>query len=121
MTERQHSPHPATKNLTHEDPEPMDAKLAGYPWLPRMIDKARASEAGTLGTYYRYPCPIDAACLDLLGIDADTFRDIANQAVNGQAVIDQLAAIDASPEQIVNFDPIQLNDELHRDGRSSDR
>jgi hypothetical protein len=32
----------------------MDATLDGYPWLPRMIDKARA---GTLGDYYRYPCP----------------------------------------------------------------
>jgi Domain of unknown function (DUF5069) len=81
-----------------------------------MIDKARASQAGTLGTYYRYPCPIDAACLDLLGIDADTFREIANEAVDGQAVIDQLATIGASAEQIIDFDPVQLNDELHRGG-----
>ncbi len=94
----------------------MDAKLAGYPWLPRMIDKARASQAGTLGTYYRYPCPIDKACLDLLGIDADTFREIANEAVDGQAVIDQLATMGASAEQIIDFDPVQLNDDLHRDG-----
>jgi hypothetical protein len=93
----------------------MDAKLAGYPWLPRMIDKARASQAGTLGTYYRYPCPIDRAFLDLLGIDADTFREIANHA-DGQAVVDQLAAIDANVEQIASFDPVQLNTELHRDG-----
>lgn len=94
----------------------MEAKLAGYPWLPRMIDKARASEAGTLGTYYRYPCPIDAACLDLLGIDADAFREIANGAVDDQAVVDHLAALGARAEQIVNFDPVQLNADLHRDG-----
>jgi hypothetical protein len=116
MTAHQHSPHPAAKNLALEDPAPMDAKLAGYPWLPRMIDKARASHAGTLGTYYRYPCPIDAACLDLLGIDADAFLEIATEAVDGQAVIDQLAAIGASAEQIITFDPVQLNDDLHRDG-----
>jgi hypothetical protein len=116
MTAHQHSPHPAAKNLAHEDPEPMDAKLDGYPWLPRMIDKARASQAGTLGTYYRYPCPIDAACLDLLGIEAGTFRDIANETVDNQGVVDQLAAIGASAEQIVHFDPVQLNDDLHRDG-----
>jgi len=116
MTEPAPSPRSTAKNLTHDDPEPMDAKLAGYPWLPRMIDKARASQAGTLGTYYRYPCPIDAACLDLLGIDADTFREIANEAVDGQAVIDQLATIGASAEQIIDFDPVQLNDELHRGG-----
>lgn len=116
MTEHQHSPHLAAKDLAHEDPEPMDAKLAGYPWLPRMIDKARASQAGTLGTYYRYPCPIDAACLDLLGIDADTFREITNDALDGQAVIDQLATFGASAEQIIDFDPVQLNADLHRNG-----
>jgi hypothetical protein len=116
MTTHQQPPRPAAKNLAHEDPEPMDATLAGYPWLPRMIDKARASHAGTLGTYYRYPCPIDAACLKLLGIDPDTFREIANDAVDAQAVIDQLAAIGASAKQIVNFDPVKLNTELHRDG-----
>lgn len=116
MTEPAPSPRSTAKNLAHEDPAPMDAKLAGYPWLPRIIDKARASHAGTLGTYYRYPCPIDAACLDLLGIDADTFRDIANEAADGQAVVDQLAAIGASAEQILDFDPVQLNDDLHRDG-----
>jgi Domain of unknown function (DUF5069) len=116
MTDPAPSPRPIAKNLANEDPVPMDAKLAGYPWLPRMIDKARASQAGTLGSYYRYPCPIDAACLDLLGIDADTFREIANEAVDGQAVIAQLATIGASTEQIIDFDPVQLNEELHRDG-----
>jgi hypothetical protein len=116
MTTPPQSPHPAAKDLAHEDPEPMDAKLHGYPWLPRMIDKARASHAGTLGTYYRYPCPIDAACLDLLGIDADTFRKIAAEAIDEQAVIDQLTTIGANAEQIASFDPVQLNHELHRDG-----
>jgi hypothetical protein len=99
MTEHQSSPHPAAKDLAREDPESMEAKLAGYPWLPRMIDKARASHAGTLGTYYRYPCPIDAACLDLLGIDSDAFRTIASRAADDQAVIDQLTATGASTER----------------------
>ena len=116
MTEHSASAHPAAKNLEHEEPAPMDAKLAGYPWLPRMIDKARASKAGTLGTYYRYPCPIDAACLDLLGIDAGTFRTIASRAIDDQAVIEELATIGARVDQVVDFDPVQLNAELHRDG-----
>jgi hypothetical protein len=116
MSDRPASALPTAKNLADEDPAPMDAKLDGYPWLPRMIDKARASQAGTLGTYYRYPCPIDRACLELLGIDAETFRDIANGAVDGQTIVHRLGAIGASAEQIVDFDPVQLNDELHRDG-----
>lgn len=116
MTEYPVSALPPAKNLAHADPASMDATLDGYAWLPRMIDKARASHAGTLGTYYRYPCPIDRACLELLGIDAETFRDIANKAVNGPAVIEQLATAGASIDELVNFDPVALNAELHRDG-----
>lgn len=33
----------------------MDATVDGYARVPRMIDKARAATAGTLGDYYRYP------------------------------------------------------------------
>jgi hypothetical protein len=94
----------------------MDARLAGYPWLPRIIDKARASHAGTLGTYYRYPCPIDAAGLDLLDIDADTFREITNRAVDDQAVVSDLASSGARLDRLASFDPVQLNADLHRDG-----
>jgi Domain of unknown function (DUF5069) len=116
MTQRRQPPHPAAKNLAHEDPEPMDAKLADYPWLPRMIDKARASHAGMLGSYYRYPCPIDAACLNLLGIDARKFSEIANLAGDNTDIVNELARIGASAERIAHFDPMQLNAELHRDG-----
>lgn len=91
----------------------MDAKLAGYPWLPRMIDKARAAEAGTLGEYYRYPCPIDASCQDLLGVDASTFREIACRAHDDKEVIHLLAAIGVDAERLAQFDPVQLNADLH--------
>jgi hypothetical protein len=113
MTERQPSPHPAAKDLTHEDPAPMDAKLDGYPWLPRMIDKARAAEAGTLGSYYRYPCPIDGACLDLLGIDPGAFREVATRAHDDEYLVDALARMGADFEQLAHFDPMRLNAELH--------
>ena len=116
MTEHPNSSHSAAKDLAHEDPAPMDDKLASYPWLPRMIDKARASQAGTLGTYYRYPCPIEHACLDLLGIDADTFRAIASRVDGGQAVLDALASVGASAQRLLQFDPVQFNADLHREG-----
>jgi hypothetical protein len=91
----------------------MAAKLAGYAWLPRMIDKARASQAGTLGAYYRYPCPIDAACLDLLGIDANTFRVIAHDATTDQHMVDTLADIGANIDNLLGFHPVRLHAELH--------
>jgi hypothetical protein len=62
------------------------------------------------------PCLIDAPRLALLCIAANTFREIANEAVDGQTVIDQVAAIGAGAQQIVNFDPVQLNDERHPNG-----
>jgi hypothetical protein len=111
MTDQQHSPHPATKDLSREEPAPMDAKLGGYPWLPRIIDKARASQAGTLGDYYRYPCPIDAACLALLGIDDDTFRETANRAADDHGVIDLLANIGARLEQLASSAPRSEEDD----------
>src|SRR5437764_214983 len=77
---------PPAKDLSQEEPRPMDATLDGYPWLPRMLDKARAADAGILGGYFRYPCPIDRACLDLLGIGADAFRRIACASADDDTV-----------------------------------
>jgi hypothetical protein len=116
MTDQHQSPHPTAKDLSQEDPAPMDVKLAGYPWLPRMIDKARASHAGTLGDYYRYPCPIDAVCLDLLGINAAAFREIATRALDAQDILDHLSRLGANTQRLIRFDPVQVNAELHRDG-----
>lgn len=73
-----------------------------------MIDKARAAQAATLGNYYRYPCPIDVACLAVLRIVADTFREAANRAVVDQAV-DELLKLGGSTDPLLSFDPVQLN------------
>jgi hypothetical protein len=114
MTENQHSAYVVAKDLARVDPEPMDAELAGYPWLPRMIDKARAAQAGTLGPYYRYPCPIDAACLDLLGLDASTFLEISHAANNNHQVLNALLSRGAGPERLAGFDPVRVNAQLHK-------
>lgn len=105
-----------TMDLTKEQPRPMDATLAGYTWLPRMIDKARASRAGTLGEYFRYPCPIDRACLAHLGVDAERFADLAVSAPSDDAVVDGLKQLGVPDADQVEFDPIALNEELHSNG-----
>lgn len=94
----------------------MDAVLAGYPWLPRLIDKARAAGAGTLGSYLRYPCPIDAACLHLLGLSADAFRELATAARSDSEVVDALMRRGISPSALETFDPLALNAALHGGG-----
>ncbi len=103
-------------DLSVEEPRAMDASVAGYPWVPRMIDKARAARAGTLGTYFRYPCPIDAVCLRILGVDADTFADTAAASATDLEVIDCLRHEGARPVRVANFDPVELNARLHGNG-----
>lgn len=48
--------------------------LAGYAHLPRMLDKCRATLAGTIGEYV-YPCPMDQRLLDFAGITAEQLID----------------------------------------------
>lgn len=55
-------------------PRSVKEKLSGYVHLGRMIDKCRATLAGTLGEYI-YPCPMDQRLLDFVGISADEFQD----------------------------------------------
>lgn len=67
-------------DLTKEYPRSPKEKLGGYVHLCRMIDKARAKAAGTIGEYI-YPCPLDQALLEFLGISGDVFYEaLKNQA-----------------------------------------
>jgi hypothetical protein len=50
-----------------------------------MIDKARAKAAGTLGDYI-YPCPLDQALLDFLGLGADAVFEIAKQGTDDEVL-----------------------------------
>jgi len=63
-------------NLTEEFPRSPREKLADLVHLPRMVDKARATQKNTLGEYI-YPCPLDQIMLDFLGVDSDTFKEKA--------------------------------------------
>lgn len=65
-------------DLTKQFPRSPQEKLGGYAHLARMIDKARAKGAGTLGEYI-YPCPLDQALLEFLGVDADAFLKTATE------------------------------------------
>ncbi|MBC7544757.1 MAG: DUF5069 domain-containing protein [Candidatus Sericytochromatia bacterium] len=53
---------------THVPRSPF-AELHGYAWLPRMIDKARATAAGTSGDY-QFNCPMDQKFLAFYGLQA---------------------------------------------------
>jgi hypothetical protein len=63
-------------DLRKHYPRSMKDKLAGYIHVARMLDKARAKTAGTLGEYV-YPCPMDERLLEFTGIDAEAFQEAA--------------------------------------------
>ena len=62
------------KDLTKEFPRSPFEELEGLPWLPRLIDKVRALQAGTLGDYTPYPCGGDRHFLGVVGVDADQLK-----------------------------------------------
>ncbi len=60
-------------DLTQHPPRSPRVRLGGFVILPRMLDKGRATIAGTTGEY-RYACPLDQRFLDFAGIDPEASR-----------------------------------------------
>ncbi len=72
-------------DLRKQFPRSPKDKLAGYVHLPRMLDKCRATLAGTQGEY-KYPCPMDQRLLDFAGITAEQFTVAVRNAQNDHAL-----------------------------------
>jgi hypothetical protein len=64
------------KDLTKDFPRSPLEELDGVLWLPRLIDKVRALQAGTLGDYTPYPCGGDRNFLAVVGVDADQLKAV---------------------------------------------
>lgn len=61
-------------------------ELEGFPWLPRLIDKARATAAGTRGDYYAFPTPGDRRFLWYFGLSAKEIMRQVQQGANDQEI-----------------------------------
>ena len=61
-------------NLTQHAPRSPRVRLGGYVILPRMLDKGRATIAGTNGEYH-YNCPLDEHFLKFTGINPDALLE----------------------------------------------
>ena len=61
-------------DLTTRPPRSVRSRLGGYALLPRMLDKGRATIAGTNGEFH-YDCPLDQHVINFLGIDATALRE----------------------------------------------
>jgi len=64
---------PTKIDLTKQPPRSPRVRVGGYAILPRMLDKGRATIAGTQGEYH-YDCPVDQRFTDFVGIDAEALK-----------------------------------------------
>jgi hypothetical protein len=60
----------ANPDLTQHPPRSPRVQLGGFVHLPRLLDKARASLAGTAGEYH-FNCPLDQHFFKFTGIDSE--------------------------------------------------
>ena len=72
-------------DLAKEFPRSPKEKIDGLVWLPRLIDKAKAKLAGTLGEYV-YNCPTDVRFLAFIGIAAEAFLDAVREDQSDAAI-----------------------------------
>lgn len=74
------------KDLTREAPRSPRQRLGGYLIMARMIDKGRATLAGTNGDYH-FDCPVDNLLFGFKGVHgADVRQLLASGATDDQVV-----------------------------------
>ena len=61
-------------DLTQRPPRSPRCRLGGYAILPRMLDKGRATIAGTNGEFV-YDAPVDQHIIKFLGLDVAALRE----------------------------------------------
>jgi quercetin dioxygenase-like cupin family protein len=101
-------------DLVHQQPRPLEAELDGYAWLPRMFDKARATAAGTQGTYL-FGCPVDHTCMARLGISPELVLELLAREDDDAAVLDELRRRGIPSAADAWFDAPAVEDELQTD------
>lgn len=65
---------PSGPDLTKVPPRSDRVRIGGYVILARMLDKGRATLAGTNGDYH-YDCPVDKRFLEFAGVTAAAVKD----------------------------------------------
>jgi quercetin dioxygenase-like cupin family protein len=102
---------PGAKDLTMVEPHPLDAELDGYAWIPRMLDKARATLAESNGSYM-FGCPVDHTCMARLGIGPELVLDLAGRYGEDAQVLEALRQHGIPSASEAWFDGPAVEDEL---------
>jgi len=78
-------------DLTVTPPRHGDEKLGGWAWLPRMIDKARATYHGNPGSF-SHPCSRDRRLLAELDLTEEDFKEIIDSTTTDEEVLARIVA-----------------------------
>jgi mannose-6-phosphate isomerase-like protein (cupin superfamily) len=105
----------AARDLTVEEPRPFGAELEGYAHLPRMLDKARATLAGTAGRF-QFGCPVDHTCMARLGVAPALVLDLAARHADDRRVLQALRDHGIPSAREAWFDAQAVEDELQDEG-----
>ena len=86
-------------DLTRRPPRSVRVRLGGYAILPRMLDKGRATLAGTHGEYH-FNCPTDQLFLDFVGVSAAAVK---GQLAKGKWIMgDDFTLVDCAYGPVLN-------------------
>jgi quercetin dioxygenase-like cupin family protein len=97
--------------VTSDQLPAMDAELEGYPWLPRMLAKARATLAGTASGFL-FGCPVDHTLMARLGVSPELILDLVRRHRDDAQVLAALRAHGIPSARDAWFDAVAVEDEL---------
>ena len=86
-----------------EDLPPRNAELDGYVYVPRMLDKARTTLAGT-NDGYAFGCPLDHTCMARLGITPETVVELVTKHSDDASVLAELRERGIPSADDIRFD-----------------
>ena len=103
------------KDLAVVDPRGLDAELEGYAWIPRRLDKARATLAKTNGAYM-FGCPVDHTCMARLGVSPELVLELAGRYPEDTDVLSAMRELEIPTAREAWFDGQAVEDELQEPG-----
>ncbi len=105
----------AAKDLRAGEPRAFGLELDGYAHLPRMLDKARATLAGTAGSF-QFGCPVDHTCMARLDVTPELILDLAARHADDRCVLQALHDHGIPSAEEAWFDAILVEEQLQDEG-----
>jgi mannose-6-phosphate isomerase-like protein (cupin superfamily) len=103
------------KDLGEVEPAAFGVELEGYAHLPRMLDKARATLAGSAG-HYMFGCPVDHTCMARLGVSPELVLELAGRHADNATVLAKLREHGIPAAEDAWFDAQAVEDEFGEAG-----